>query len=66
MLEIAKLFNNVSALLILVSSLDSYLFVIVIDPNLHKDLWDFIRTKCEIEKKSCLVTAWPGRPKGGK
>ncbi len=51
MLERAKLFSNVPAPRILVSSRSSYRLVIAIDPSLHKNLWDFIRTTCETEKK---------------
>lgn len=61
------MFEDFSILPPVESPLGSYWLVIVINPNLHEDLRVFIRTMWETENlKSCLVSAWLGRPKSAQ
>lgn len=61
------MFEDFSILPPVESPLGSYWLVIVIDPNLCEDLGVFVRTMWETENlKSCLVSAWLGRPKGAQ
>lgn len=57
--------THVSLLRLSISSFCScwLIIIITINPNLHRDLWDFIRTTCEKEKEH-LGSVWLMRPKG--